>query len=156
MWNAGRQSNHPPAVSQAYLVFTSRAFLLLLDEVRRRSRRRSSPHAANDSNAVLRERGETQLLALMDLYVLKLLKAAKCKLTEKTGCTVKKNYDYVDWKIRQRPPHQYTLPQQQQHLLHWEMGGVTTAELGHHTEEHDRNGLIVEKRRSWVRKWKQN
>ena len=29
------------------------------------------------------------------------------------------------------------------------MGGLATAELGHHTEEHDRNGLVVEKRRSW-------
>lgn len=48
-------------------------------------------------------------------------------------------------------PHQNTLPQQQQHLLHWEMGGMTTAELGNHTEEHDRNGLVVEERRSWVR-----
>lgn len=44
--------------------------------------------------------------------------------------------------------HQYTLPQQQQHLLHWEVRGVTTAELGNHTEEHDRDGLVVEKRRS--------
>lgn len=52
------------------------------------------------------------------------------------------------WKNRERPTHQYTFPQQQQHLLHWEMGGMTAAELGHHTEEHDRNGLIVEKRRS--------
>lgn len=48
-------------------------------------------------------------------------------------------------------PHQNTLPQQQQHLLHWEMGCMTTAELGNHTEEHDRNGLVVEERRSWVR-----
>lgn len=29
---------------------------------------------------------------------------------------------------------------------------MPTAELSHHAEEHDRNGLIVEKRRSWVRK----
>lgn len=77
-------------VRRAYLVFTPCAFLLLLDEVGRRRWRRSSPHAANDSNAVLRERGETQLLALTDLYVLKLLKAAKCELKEKTGFIIKK------------------------------------------------------------------
>lgn len=40
--------------------------------------------------------------------------------------------------------HQYAFPQQQQHLLHWEVRRVTTAELGDHAEEHDRNGLVVE------------
>lgn len=44
--------------------------------------------------------------------------------------------------------HQYALPQQQQHLLHGEVRGVTTAELGNHTKKHNRNGLIVEHRRS--------
>lgn len=47
--------------------------------------------------------------------------------------------------------HQYTLPQQQQHLLHWEVRGMAAAELGNHTKEHDRNGLVVEQRRSYVR-----
>lgn len=44
--------------------------------------------------------------------------------------------------------HQYALPQQQQHLLHWEVRGMTAAELGNHPEEHDGNGLVVEQRRS--------
>lgn len=70
-------------------MFTPCPFLLLLDEVGRRRWRRSSPHAANDSNAVLRERGETQLLTLMDLYVLKLLKATECELKEKPGFVIK-------------------------------------------------------------------
>lgn len=129
-------------------MFPSCAFLLLLNEVGCGCWRRSSPHAANDSNAVLRERRETQLLALTDLYVLKLLKATKCELKEKTGFIIKKKANNLEWKNGDRPTHQYILPQQQQHFLHWEMGGMTTAELGHHTEEHDRNGLIVEKRRS--------
>lgn len=28
---------------------------------------------------------------------------------------------------------------------------MTTAELGNHTKEHDRNGLVVEQRRSWIK-----
>lgn len=47
--------------------------------------------------------------------------------------------------------HQYTLPQQQQHLLHWEVRSVAAAELGNHTEEHDRDGLVVEQRRAWIK-----
>lgn len=74
---------------RVYLVLTPCAFLLLLDEVGRGRWRRSSPHAANDSNAVLRERGEPQLLPLMDLYVLKLLKTTKCELKQ-TGLIVKR------------------------------------------------------------------
>ena len=31
------------------------------------------------------------------------------------------------------------------------MGGVSTAELGNHSKEHDRNGFVVEKRRSYIR-----
>lgn len=45
--------------------------------------------------------------------------------------------------------HQNALPQQQQDLLHGEVRGVSAAELGDHAEEHDGNGLIVEKRRTY-------
>lgn len=69
----------------AYLVFTARTLLLLLYEVGRRCWRRSGPHAANDSNTVLRERGETQLLTLTNLYALELLEATKCELKQKAG-----------------------------------------------------------------------
>lgn len=52
-------------------------------------------------------------------------------------------------RVARRPKaHQNALPQQQQDLLHGEMGGVSAAELGDHAEEHDRNGLIVEKGRT--------
>lgn len=64
-------------------MFAARPFLLLLDEVGRRRRRRSSPHAANDSNAVLWERGETQLVTLMNLYALELLEPSECELKQK-------------------------------------------------------------------------
>lgn len=60
-------------------------------------------------------------------------------------------YNYIKNVSTETSSHQNSLPQQQQHLLHWEMRGMTTAELGHHTEEHDRNWLIVEKGRSWVK-----
>lgn len=72
----------------ANLVFTACTFLLLFDEVGCRCWRRSSPHAANDSNAVLWERRETQLFTLTNLYVLKLLKAAECELKQKTGIII--------------------------------------------------------------------
>lgn len=83
-----------PIARHAHLVLTPGAFLLLLDEVGCRCWRGRSPHAANDSNAVLRERGETQLLALTDLYVLKLLKAAKCELKEKMYYLNKEQKNY--------------------------------------------------------------
>lgn len=71
--------------SNVYLVFTACPFLLLLYEVGGRCRRRSSPHTANDSNTVLWERGEAQLLTLMDLYALELLKPSECELKQKKG-----------------------------------------------------------------------
>lgn len=108
--------------SRLYLVFATRSFLLLLYEVGGGGWRRSGPHAAYDSDAVLRERREAQLLALPHLDALQLLEAAQGE--------------------------QNALPQQQEHLLHGEVRGVSAAELGDHPEEHDRNGLVVEKGRT--------
>lgn len=39
--------------------------------------------------------------------------------------------------------YQNGFPKQQQHFLHGEVGGVATAELGYHGEEHYRNWLTV-------------
>lgn len=38
---------------------------------------------------------------------------------------------------------QYSLPQQQQHFLHWEVGGAHAAELGYHGEEEKGEGLPI-------------
>lgn len=46
-------------------------------------------------------------------------------------------------------PHQHSLPEQKQHLLHGEVWSMATAEFGHHPEEHDREGLIVVQGGSW-------
>lgn len=75
-----------------YLVFTACTFLLLFYEVRCRCRGRSSPHAANYSNTVLRERGETDALTLTNLYALELLKPTKSELKQKTGFYFIYNY----------------------------------------------------------------
>lgn len=75
----------PDGSSYNYLVFTTCPLLLLLNEVRCRCRRRSRSHAANDSDAVLRERRETQFLSLTDLYALQPLKPSECELKQKTG-----------------------------------------------------------------------
>lgn len=68
-----------------YLVFPARTFLLLLYEVRSGRRRRRRPHAANDSDTVLWQRGESELLALPNLYALELLKATEGELKWNTG-----------------------------------------------------------------------
>lgn len=69
---------------EIYLVFATRSFLLLLYEVGGGGWRRSGPHAADDSNAVLWERREAQLLALPHLDALQLLEAAKGELRQGT------------------------------------------------------------------------
>lgn len=68
--------------SGAYLVLTTCPFLLLLDEVGRRGGWRRGPHAPDDANAVLREGGQTQLLAFVHLYALELLKTSKRELKQ--------------------------------------------------------------------------
>lgn len=66
-------------------MFTAGTLLLLFYEIRSGSWRRSSPHAANDSNTILRERGEAQFLALANLDALELLEAPESKLRQETG-----------------------------------------------------------------------
>lgn len=39
--------------------------------------------------------------------------------------------------------YQDAFPEQQQHFLHREVGGMATAELGNHGKEHHRNRLAV-------------
>lgn len=63
-----------------YLVFATGPFLLLLYEIGGGSWRRSRPHAADDSDAVLREGREAQLLALPHLDALELLEAPESEL----------------------------------------------------------------------------
>lgn len=141
-----------------YLVFPSSSFLLLLDEIGRRRRRWSCPHAANDSNAVLRERGETQLLAFTDLYALKLLKPSERELKHRweedctTSCFFVDQIPFLKTQFNcfLSRSDQYALPQQQEDLLHWKVRRMAAAELGNHTKEHDRDGLVVEKRRTWM------
>ena len=41
---------------------------------------------------------------------------------------------------------QYCLPKQQQHFLHGEVRGVHAAELGHHGEEEQGEGLAIVQR----------
>lgn len=132
-----------------YLVLATRSFLLLLYEVGGGGWRRSGPHAADDSNAVLRERWEAQLLPLPNLDALQLLEAAQGELRQETRFQTSTSAAWPPSRRQQEgESHQNALPQQQKHLLHGEVRGVSTAELGDHPEEHDRNGLIVEKRRT--------
>jgi len=65
-----------------YLVFAAGALLLLLYEVGGGGGRRRGPHAPDDPDAVLGERGQAQLLPLPHLDVLELLKAAQRELGE--------------------------------------------------------------------------
>ena len=71
-------------------MFPSGPFLLLLQEVGGGGRGRGRPHAPDDPDAVLREGGQAQLLALVHLDVLELLKASQGELPkQRSGLRVR-------------------------------------------------------------------
>lgn len=47
--------------------------------------------------------------------------------------------------------YQHCLPEQQEDLLHGEVGGMAAAELGHHPKQHDGKRLIVVQWGTWRR-----
>lgn len=141
--------------SSAHLMFPPAPFLLLLNQIRSRCWRRSSPHVTDYFDTVLRKWGEPQHLPFLSFHILKFLKSSKGTLQntillDLTTSVVALRVSYLKCPYpQQTASYQDSLPKQQQHLLHREVWGMATAEFGHHPKQHNRKWLIVIKWCPW-------
>lgn len=137
----GCRATYPAAAAASLLL------LLLFNELHGGGRGRGRSHGSHHLDAVLWERGQAEPLPASHLHLLELLEPAQRKLERRDG--------HMEWATamrwrsllkRFRRTNQYCFPQQQEDLLHGEVWRVHAAELGHHGEEEQSEGLLVVKR----------